>query len=219
MLKVRRHRLRVGFSIILATVYVVYGSMGQGQDLVLLINGINFVLSFLFVIEAGMRLSYARREEARQEEDEEEQGGSDDTTTAASVDVEVHFYQPPLSLTPSRSGSVITIPSPTAQPSRNEPTRTQADAWEGRGDRNNGIELEELPKYQKRPPAQSAVIVDLSNLDYVSPDLISRVQRQGLANPGHDADQTEVGESPAYTPSHLATTSGAPSSLSAAAAR
>lgn len=67
----------------------------------------------------------------------------------------VHVYQPRLSLMPNERTSTqsgTTVPLPTSDEAAHQ---------------DNSVELEELPKYQRKRPAQHATIVDMANLECV----------------------------------------------------
>ncbi|KAF9343296.1 hypothetical protein BGX34_006957, partial [Mortierella sp. NVP85] len=93
----------------------------------------------------------------------------------------VHLYQPPLSLS-----STPSVDS-TLEGSRND----------------DGLELEELPKYQRRAPAQVATIIDMSNLGTASSEASVHVQQGGGGGEGGQDTMVdiELEEAPAYSPS------------------
>lgn len=168
----------------------------NGLDLMLVIEVINVILTILVLTELGLTIRYKRKDEARRRERQRareersennlptvdtEETGSEGTAPTQTV----HLYQPALLLTPSSPSSAAT-----AQPLEGESTRIYVE------DEVDGFELEELPKYQRRAPAQTVTIVDMSNLEAVSPEILSRIQQQG-----GDVDQEETTEAPSYSPS------------------
>ncbi|KAF8934483.1 hypothetical protein BGZ58_005680 [Dissophora ornata] len=148
-------------------------------------------------------------------------GAVTETETEGGVQIpqQVHIYQPRLTLTiladgHRRQGSAL---SGTATPTGGEGTAGSTHSplsvdeafhldigtLEGGGEEGdvdgNGdeaLELEVLPKYQRRPPAQSATIIDLSNLQGVDPAVLTSVL-------GESAEGIQNGvpeEVPGYSP-------------------
>ncbi|KAF9961712.1 hypothetical protein BGZ72_002273 [Mortierella alpina] len=125
----------------------------------------------------------------------------------------VHIYQPRLSLT---SNQRTAINSGTRVPTNEDMEATPHD--------DDFVELEELPKYERRRPVQQATIVDMANLESVDTTVlgldISVPSVNGASNDGNALEQgresrlqlgdISTAEAPEYSPSLVEAPAAAP---------
>ncbi|KAK3848560.1 MAG: hypothetical protein J3R72DRAFT_429249 [Linnemannia gamsii] len=175
-------------STLLAGVYVfffakVFPIIDQSTGLLKVVESVNLIVAILLLAEsvctyiinkadeAEGEETYATNRGAREERRRHQQSGSataagDSITTPAAI----HLYQPRLDLSP-----------PSTDNNTNNRTSvistTAAGAEEVRLEIADDYELDELPKYQRKPPAQSATIIDMANLASVNPAVLSNVVR------------------------------------------
>ncbi|KAG0041258.1 hypothetical protein BGZ83_002085 [Gryganskiella cystojenkinii] len=194
----------------LAGVYLYFAvilliKLVSGADNVLflfwVIESINVIIAGLILAEAfgSWSLSMDPSQSAQQQDAQQHQqrltpsnSGQGDTTHPA-IPRAVHLYQPRLSLVrPPRPSNVSdnhsTGGAGSSSSSHHSARATSTDGVvviEGDDDLwlENDIELEELPKYQRRRPAQSATIIDLSNLASVDATVLSTVVLEGVRDP------------------------------------
>ncbi|GJJ69268.1 hypothetical protein EMPS_01614 [Entomortierella parvispora] len=145
-----------------------------------IVEGVNVLIAVLILLEAWFTWLLRNVDEAQSTDDEDEaqqrqrstsgQGSTDPTVPAA-----VHLYQPRLSLPHVNvAGSAQTADGGMRRHS------VQASSTDGvviQDDDDLYMEMEELPKYQRRRPAQSATIIDLSNLTSVDAAVLNTVIR------------------------------------------
>ncbi|KAF9918587.1 hypothetical protein BX616_007601 [Lobosporangium transversale] len=113
----------------------------------------------------------------------------------------IHVYQPRLSL----------ISTQAAQASANDENHN-ADILQSRNESSQSqttvierVELEELPRYQRRPPTQTATIVDLSNLPDVDHAILNTTlgrsaQQRNLSLSEPSGAASAPVEAPVYSP-------------------
>ncbi|KAK3809927.1 MAG: hypothetical protein JOS17DRAFT_764610 [Linnemannia elongata] len=173
-------------SSILAGVYLffagkVFPLLRDVSDLLWVVQGINVLLAIFLLSEAICTFLIGKSEQELQAEtfaadrrarvaNNERMAaalGSNITTPAA-----VHLYQPRLDLPPLTEDGA---------PPHDRTSVVSSSAADGeaavRLDIPDDYELDELPKYQRKPPAQSATIIDLSNLASVNPEVLNNVVR------------------------------------------
>ncbi|KAG9070479.1 hypothetical protein KI688_008015 [Linnemannia hyalina] len=147
------------------------------SNLFWVVQGFNVLLAILLLSEAICTFFVGKSEQELQAETlaanrraratQDEAPGDNITTPAA-----VHLYQPRLDFSPPTEDGVpphnrtSVISSSTAD--REAAVRLNIP---------DDYELDELPKYQRKPPAQSATIIDLSNLASVNPEVLNNVVR------------------------------------------
>jgi hypothetical protein len=175
-------------SAILAGVYIhfcatVFPLLGEHSTLLLIVESINIIIAILLLAEAVFTLlldkeAIAKQEEIiaenrRVQEERARQQAGVAATDSNAIPTVVHLYQPRLDFLPppSTDGNVN---------NRSSNTSSSADgngAEEVRLDIADDYELEELPKYQRKRPAQSATIIDMANLASVSPVVLDTIAR------------------------------------------
>jgi len=180
------------FAMLLAATYLyfavsVYLKLAAGASNVLflfwIVESVNVLIAALVLTEASFTWLIRKDDPALSGDDEQQQrqptsgqGGTDPTVPQA-----VHLYQPRLSLPLSPrgsnvAGSIHSARRHSAQASSTDGVVIQEgdedDLW-----LENDLELEELPKYQRRRPVQSATIIDLSNLASVDSTVLNTVIR------------------------------------------
>ncbi|KAF9968809.1 hypothetical protein BGZ70_005613 [Mortierella alpina] len=133
--------------------------------------------------------------------------GNTGAADAPQAPLPVHLYQPRLALTPNERTSAH---FGTAAPTGSDTETAQQDS--------DTMELEELPKYQRRRPAQHATIVDMANLDNVDATLRSAISVSSMEVTSNDGsglgqgqdvrlefgDDLSTVEAPEYSPSLVA---------------
>ncbi|KAG0001850.1 hypothetical protein BGZ79_004071 [Entomortierella chlamydospora] len=189
------------------------------------VESINVLLAILLIIESILAAVVVRKEKIDRLMDISPRNNTSDAADSANgtqVPQQIHIYQPRLGLAGQRISALSGSTAVTATGGAAAGAGAQSDPSyridilreEEEGTDNNddeGLEMEELPKYQRRPPAQSATIVDLSNLQGVDPAVLtsvlgetaleiqSRVQHQQERNQ-LGVEALEVTEAPAYSP-------------------
>ncbi|KAF9169709.1 hypothetical protein BGX21_010482 [Mortierella sp. AD011] len=217
-------------SLILSGVYIFFAAkvfplsfQESGQFLMRVVESINVILALMLITESILAAVVVRKEKIDRLMDispRNNTSGAADSANGTQVPQQIHIYQPRLGPAGQRisvlSGSTaVTVTGEATGAAQSDPSYRIDILREGEdGTDNNddeGLELEELPKYQRRPPAQSATIVDLSNLQSVDPAVLtsvlgetaleiqSRVQHQQERNQ-LGVEALEVTEAPAYSP-------------------
>ncbi|KAG0350184.1 hypothetical protein BGZ54_003978, partial [Gamsiella multidivaricata] len=208
--------------------------MGDSSDFLLqIVEGVNVVVAALLMVDAVLTVIWVRNENKSMEDSEigeEERRLRSGAGSGEEVQrpQQVHVYQPLISLAPlsARRGSVLSV----AESGRSSPTTAQQQQQQQRQglstddtfhisipearatnpieeDEDERLELEELPKYQRKPPAQSATIIDLANLEGVDPAVLNSIpllqetqaQAQAQAQPqpqAHGQRGEHVAEAP-----------------------
>ncbi|KAF9576019.1 hypothetical protein EC968_000579 [Mortierella alpina] len=203
-----------------AALFIFYAvrliTLGQKSESIisLLVGGFNASIAVLLVIDGMLTELYSRHLNSKRVTSSRTTSvnslGNIHVPDAPQAPLPVHLYQPRLSLTPNERTS---IHSGTSAPTGDDTDTAQQD--------DDAMELEELPKYQRRRPAQHATIVDLSNLDGVDATLRSAISVSSLdvTNPdgnglaqGRDSRLELEGdlatiEAPEYSPSLVEPTS------------
>lgn len=173
-------------SSILAGVYLFFAVrdfplLGNVSDLLWIVQGINVLLAILLLSEAICTFFVSKSEQelqaetfaadrrARVAQNERMAAGLNDNVTTPAA---VHLYQPRLDLSP---------PTEDGTPPHNRTSVISSSAADGeaavRLEIPDDYELDELPQYQRKPPTQSATIIDLSNLASVNPEVLNNVVR------------------------------------------
>ncbi|KAF9961711.1 hypothetical protein BGZ72_002272 [Mortierella alpina] len=111
------------------------------------------VLSELYSIYMNSKIETSSRDSSSSREDHAS-GGLQEP-------LPIHIYQPRLTLTPNERTPVH---SGTTAPTNGNTEAAQQD--------DDSVELEELPKYERRRPAQQATIVDMANLQSVDANVL-----------------------------------------------
>ncbi|KAF9112473.1 hypothetical protein BGX27_003299 [Mortierella sp. AM989] len=214
-------------SLILAGIFIFFtakvfplANEDSGQFLIRVVEGTNVFLAFMLVVESTMAVVVVRREKIDRPLDDVptsrgNAGATENSANGIQEPPQIHIYQPRLDLPPSgqrgRGSSALSGESTTgaAQSSADQSYRINIlEREDSIG--NEGLELELLPKYQRRRPAQSVTIVDLSNLQGVDPAVLNSVlgesvheiQGQAQQNGQHIVcvEALDMAEAPAYSP-------------------
>ncbi|KAG0279183.1 hypothetical protein BGZ95_002037 [Linnemannia exigua] len=190
-------------STLLAGVYVfffakIFPIIDQPSSLLKVVESINLIVAILLLAEsvctyfidkndkAEEEEIFADNRRAREERQRQQQSGS---TTAAGDSIAtpaaIHLYQPRLDFSP-----------PSIDNNTNNRTSvistTAAGIEEVRLDMADDYELDELPKYQRKPPAQSATIIDMANIASVNPAVLNNVVRPLSISSSSSSSPSEV---------------------------
>ncbi|KAF8948259.1 hypothetical protein BGZ47_005893 [Haplosporangium gracile] len=159
----------------------VFPLLRDFSDLLWIVQGFNILLAIVLLLEATFSFFVGKAEQGLQaatfaanrralDAQNQRMGGvlGNNITTPAAV----HLYQPRLDLSP---------PTEDGAPSHNRTSVISGSAIDGEAEARLDIpddyELDELPKYQRKPPAQSATIIDMANLASVNPAVLNNVVR------------------------------------------
>ncbi|KAF9358443.1 hypothetical protein BGX26_001727 [Mortierella sp. AD094] len=212
-------------SLILSGVYIFFAVKvfplsfhDSGQFLMRVVEGINVFLALVLILESVLAAIVVRREKIDRPLDispRNDASGAAGLADGTQVPQQIHIYQPRLDLSGQQSSvlSGSTAASATGEAAQSDqPYRIDILGEEGTENNDGeGLELEILPKYQRRPPAQSATIVDLANLQGVDPAVLTSVlgetaleiQSQVQQQQGQNqlsVEALDVTEAPAYSP-------------------
>ncbi|KAG0378239.1 hypothetical protein BGX24_004423 [Mortierella sp. AD032] len=190
-------------STLLAGVYVfffakVFPIIDQSTGLLKVVESVNLIVAILLLAESACTYiinkadeaegeeTYATNRAAREERRRQQQPGS--ATAAGDIitnPAAIHLYQPRLDLSP-----------PSTDNNTNNRTSvistTAAGTEEVRLEIADDYELDELPKYQRKPPAQSVTIIDMANLASVNPAVLSNVVRPLSSSSSSSSSPSEV---------------------------
>ncbi|KAF9291000.1 hypothetical protein BGZ68_005421 [Mortierella alpina] len=165
--KRNRHVIALCLSSFGAALFLFYAghliALAQREDTVIpfLIAGFDVAIAFMLIVDGVLTELHSAHLSAKRATSsingsatEDSYGNTHATARTPQEPLPVHLYQPRLSFTPNERISGTTAPigdvdTETAQ-------QQQQD--------NDALELEELPKYERRRPAQHATIVDMANL-------------------------------------------------------
>ncbi|KAF9929260.1 hypothetical protein FBU30_001742 [Linnemannia zychae] len=211
-------------SLILTGVYIYFAAKifplihNQSGSLLQVVESINIITAVLLLAEAVCAFIVGNAKKAHEEEEIATSRAARDAARNTGENVTVppiiHIYQPNLDLT---------SPSAEASPqNRTSVISGSNGAGEVRLDVADDYELDELPKYQRKPPAQSATIIDMANLASVNPAVLENVVRplssmssssssdaqtsnamQDVQREGHEPNQDNdvpTTDAPEYTP-------------------
>ncbi|KAK3813324.1 MAG: hypothetical protein J3Q66DRAFT_347981 [Benniella sp.] len=198
----------LSFSHILFAGWLAISVRGSDGELLSIAGGFNWLIALWIMIVSWIKYQFVRR---RQLETVSNNSSTSDlpipSASRSSVSLDppqpqlVHLYQPPLSLSPT-------------------PTADSTLQGDNNSENDDGLELEELPKYQRRAPAQVATIIDMSNLGTAPSEASIHVQQggEGGQDTTVDIELEEPTETPAYSPSPALSPSSVPSSTAQAPA-
>ncbi|KAF9128052.1 hypothetical protein BG015_004405, partial [Linnemannia schmuckeri] len=159
----------------------VFPHLQDFSDLLWIVQGFNVLLAIFLLLEATCSFfvgksgqdiqaeTFAANRSALEAQNQRIGGAlGDNITTPAAV----HLYQPRLDLSP---------PTEDGAPPHNRTSVIPGSATNGaaavRLDIPDDYELDELPKYQRKPPAQPVTIIDMANLASVNPAVLNNVVR------------------------------------------
>ncbi|KAF9125297.1 hypothetical protein BGW39_007511 [Mortierella sp. 14UC] len=166
-------------STILAGVYIffcakVFPIIGESTSLLRVVESINLIVAVLLLAEAVCTFFIDKDHKAEQDEtfaanrrereerrQQHREGGA--AADSIAIPTAVHLYQPRLDLLPPPASS-STDDNVDNRSSVISSSAGGNGAEEVRLDIADDYELDELPKYQRKPPAQSATIIDMANL-------------------------------------------------------
>ncbi|KAF9908114.1 hypothetical protein EC991_010242 [Linnemannia zychae] len=165
----------------------VFPIIDESTSLLRVVESINLIVVVLLLAEAVCTFFidkdnkaeqdeiFAANRRSREERRQQQRTGRTDAGDTVAIPTAVHLYQPRLDLlSPTSSsidGNVIN------QSSVISSSTSGNNAEEVRLDITDNYELEVLPKYQRKPPAQSATIIDMANLASVDPAVLNTVVR------------------------------------------
>ncbi|KAG9327572.1 hypothetical protein KVV02_003817 [Mortierella alpina] len=151
-----------------AAVFLFYAArlitLAQTEDSVVsyLVGGFDVALAIFLSIDGVLTELYSqhlnrKRATSSRNTSVDAIGNTHGTGGALQAPLPVHLYQPRLSLTPEERMSIHSgVTAPTGDDTETAQQQQQD---------NDAMEFEELPKYQRRRPAQHATIVDMANHD------------------------------------------------------
>jgi hypothetical protein len=172
-------------STLLAAVFLFFAGkvfrLLQGlSDLLWIVQGFNVVLAAVLLAEALccffvdkseqelMTATRTANRRARETQNQRMAGAVGDNITTPTA---VHLYQPRLDLSPpTEDATLYNRTSVLLSPAVDGETVVRLDI-------PDDYELDELPEYQRKPPAQSATIIDMANLASVSTAVLNNVVR------------------------------------------
>ena len=192
----------LAFVHILFAVWFAISVRGSDGELLSIVGGFNWPIALWIMIVSWIKYQFLRR---KQLEPASNNNSTNDLPIPAAAPRSsgssdpsqpqlVHLYQPPLSLSPT-----LTVDS-TREGSNNN------------NEDDDGLELEELPKYQRRAPAQVATIIDMSNVGTGPSETSIHVQQGEGEDTTVDIELEDSTEAPAYSASPVLSSSSVPSS-------
>ncbi|KAF9936670.1 hypothetical protein BGZ75_007048 [Mortierella antarctica] len=153
-----------------AAVFLFYAArlitLAHTEDTVVsyLVGGFDVALAIFLLIDGVLTELYSqhlnrKRATSSSNTSVDAIGNTHGTGGAPQAPLPVHLYQPRLSLTPEERMSTHSgVTAPTGDDTETAQQQQQQQD-------NDAMEFEELPKYQRRRPAQHATIVDMANHD------------------------------------------------------
>ncbi|CAO3575000.1 unnamed protein product [Mortierella alpina] len=166
-----RHLMVLCLSCITAMLFVFYAvrqislAQTEGEVLLYLGGGFDAAIAICLIMDGVLVELYSRHRRSKRATSSRNTSmdtlGNTGATDAPQAPLPVHLYQPRLSLIPTERTSTH-FGTATSTDSDTETAQQDTDT----------MELEELPKYQRRRPAQHATIVDMANLDDVDATLL-----------------------------------------------
>ncbi|KAF9207252.1 hypothetical protein BGZ49_000862 [Haplosporangium sp. Z 27] len=228
-------------SLVLAGVYIFFtvrvlpiAIRDSGQFLIKVVEVANVIIAVMLIIEAALATLVVTREKIDRPLEVSPRNDATATTTVVQEPPPVHIYQPRLDFSSSeqqqqqhhvRRVSALSGTSEgqegqgAMQLSADQSYRIDIlEGTAGTSENDEELEMEELPKYQRRRPTGSATIIDLANIQAVDPAVLTSVlgesaleiqnqiqlqQQQQQHAQGQDqlvVEALDVNEAPAYSP-------------------